>query len=247
MHSSTPDFLEWLYKQCEDLGVQFRFGQEVYRITKSKGHINEVDIWKTDDHNREVTIPCHNIIIAAGSRTPEALNFLTPWSDSLENFDQQQFDWVRYKDVNLKAAHTDQTAIMTRSLDGTYSSIFVPQPDSQDILVGTVHDAHYARPNVNRAEILASSRLNGATRDKVIKQGSTTVSTSYNNRPLVDKVPSVLIDQRYKKAESTALGIYVAYGFGKFGTTLVLRPRSAAWSWAMSQALATRSSTRLPT
>lgn len=50
--------------------------------------------------------------------------------------------------------------------------------------------------------------------------GRSLISTSSNQMPLIDKVPAKVLDERHEGEDDSPLGIYLAFGFGRFGTTL---------------------------
>lgn len=59
--------------------VKFRFRQEVINMEKTKtAKLMSVDIAKVGDPDRFVEVPCHNLIVAAGAHTPDALHELVP-------------------------------------------------------------------------------------------------------------------------------------------------------------------------
>jgi glycine/D-amino acid oxidase-like deaminating enzyme len=51
---------------------------------------------------------------------------------------------------------------------------------------------------------------------------TTTISTALDKLPLVCKIPSKVIDDRFTGEDKTPMGIYLAYGFGMYGTTMSL-------------------------
>lgn len=220
---STPHLLRWLHEECKRFHVEFRFRQEISNVYKKKGKIYEVEVRRVDNHDRNATIPCHNIIVAAGAKTPTALDLMTGWiplPDEPEN--KERFDWARFKDISFKA----DCGMMIRRDDGTYTSLFAPQRDATEMLVATV--------GASKAERLAAHRINGIAEAKSYNSGETTVITSFNNLPLVDKLPWKVVDPRHKRYVDR-LGIYIAYGFGKFGTTLAPGAATAVCRMIMGQ------------
>jgi hypothetical protein len=70
--------------------VQFRFRQEVTSFEKTKSaKPMSVDIAKVGDPDRFVEVPCHNLIVAAGSHTSEALHELVPWIEPKTSHEYQ--------------------------------------------------------------------------------------------------------------------------------------------------------------
>ena len=72
------------------------------------------------------------------------------------------------------------------------------------------------------AAVLARDQLSNNTASAKSTNGVATISTAQNGLPLVCKIPSVLIDDRFEGEDDYPLGFYIAYGFGMYGTTVSL-------------------------
>ena len=91
--------MDFLYEECQNTGVAFRFGQEIKRIEKTmRGQLQAVDIGSSKPGNvNETNVNCYNIIVAAGAQTPEALDDIITWLEPKTTFENytQIYEWVR--------------------------------------------------------------------------------------------------------------------------------------------------------
>jgi hypothetical protein len=69
---------------------------------------------------------------------------------------------------------------------------------------------------------VARDRFNGITDSTKFIDGHSTISTSLGGLPLVCKIPSIMVDDRFQGEDNYPLGFYLAYGFGMYGTTMSL-------------------------
>jgi glycine/D-amino acid oxidase-like deaminating enzyme len=226
--SSTSSFLHYLYRECDELGVRFRFDQEVINIEKTKqAKITSVDIARVGNHDRVVEVPCHNIIVAAGSHSLDALHEIVPWIEprtTLVN-DQQYCDWVSFKGPTI--SNLNQVGLVVHNTTGTDPVIVAAQAPKQ-LLVATVRPFDNADPKTTKeptsdAFLIAKGRFGGLIDSAKMSEGRTIVSTAMDELPHVCRIPSYFIDDRFSDFENeSTLGIYLAYGFGMYGTTLSL-------------------------
>lgn len=290
-----------LYGQCLDMGVTFRYEQEIRRIEKSmRGQLQAVDIHSSRaGNNNETNVVCHNIIVAAGAETPEALDNIVTWLEPKTTFEnhKQSYEWARAPlggDVLDGAAGLEDVSVIIRgdnitgvgkgkgkaneTPSSSSFSILTAEPKTNTILAATFGNStptqhfkdvpgvdmeHVKKQTFSEAEKLARAYIRGgetaihtaaaastaaAPDNKVDRtnettttnkaktkpilpksgsgSGSTTISTAFNHRPLIDMIPWHVVDPRTKetvaedKIKTRLLGIYVAYGFGRHGTTL---------------------------
>lgn len=219
------------------MDVEFRFHQEVTNLQRLKGmRLTSVDVARVGNAKRSVEVSCHNLILATGSETPDVLHNIVPWMEprtTLPN-NKQHCDWARVQGPNIGTA--DKVGLVVRNNTGDDPVIVAAQPH-QKLLVAAVRprDKHIPFDNSktvddSKAEgqyssdavLAARSQLRGIPEPHAIEQGRTTISTTLDNLPLVCKIPSILIDDRFEGEDNNPMGIYLAYGFGMYGTTMSL-------------------------
>lgn len=226
------------------MGVKFRFRQEVTNIEKTKrAKLTSVDVARVGNPKRFVDIPCHNLIIAAGSHTPDALHEIVPWMEPRTKLphNKQHCDWVKLEGPVIRSA--DKVGLVVRGNPGGDSVIVAAQP-RQKVLVAAVHPKNKHIPfNASEAEkhqssdalLVTRNQLRGFNEAKKIEEGRTTISTAVGKLPLVCKIPSNLVDDRFPAENDNPLGIYLAYGFGMHGTTLCLGVATALRNMIMGK------------
>lgn len=211
--------------------VKFRFRQEVMNIEKTKSaRLTSVDISKVGNPARYVEVPCNNIIVAAGSQTLDALHDIVPWIEprtSLVNH-KQYCDWIRIQGPPIGI--TDKVGLVIHNNVGIDPVIIAAQPH-QELLVASIRSRTQRVPfDDNKTEKGHSSEAATVARDQVkgisdttkYADGQTIISTALDKLPLVCKIPSIILDDRFEGEDNNPLGMYLAYGFGMYGTTLSL-------------------------
>jgi glycine/D-amino acid oxidase-like deaminating enzyme len=194
------------------------------------GKLTSAEIAKVGDPDRCISIPCNNLVLATGSHTPDALHEIVPWTEprtTLVNH-KQRCDWVRIPAPTLRNA--DKVGLVIRDPSGGDSTIMAAQ-SGQEILVTSIRPENQ-RPPVNDSDIgqkhlldttaQARSQLKDTEVSNDYTPDHTTISTAVDNLPLVCKIPSKVIDDRFTGEDKTPMGIYLAYGFGMYGTTMSL-------------------------
>jgi glycine/D-amino acid oxidase-like deaminating enzyme len=199
--------------------VQFRFRQEVTNFEKTKSaKLMSVDIAKVGDPDRFVEVPCHNLIVAAGSHTPEAL---------LMNI-KKHCDWSRVQSQKIEDIDKLGLVIHTPTSD---DPIIMAGQSSKELVVASVRprmqhvlpdDSEPEEDHFSHAATVARDHLGDNAESIKFTNGVTTISTSQDGLPLVCKIPSALIDDRFEGEDDDPLGFYIAYGFGMYGTTVSL-------------------------
>lgn len=169
-----------LHKQCIDMGVDFRYEQEIRRIEKSmRGQLQAVDINSSEPGStKEVTLACHNIIVAAGAQTPEALDDIVTWLEPKTTFEnyKQSYEWARtplgnasngadLEDVsvvirgdNLTNTGKGKASEISSSPSFSSFSILTAEPKTNTILAATIGKHTSPRrftdvPGVNMEEV----------------------------------------------------------------------------------------------
>lgn len=211
--------------------VKFRFRQEVMNIEKTKSaKLTSVDIAKVGNFARYIEVPCNNIIVAAGSHTLDALHDIVPWIEprtSLVNH-KQHCDWVRIQGPPIGIA--DKVGLVIHNNVGIDPVIIAAQP-RQELLVASIrprtqhvpfNDKQTEKGHFSEAASVARDQVKGISDTTKYADGRTTISTSLDKLPLVCKIPSIILDDRFEGEDNNPLGMYLAYGFGMYGTTLSL-------------------------
>lgn len=211
--------------------VKFRFRQEVTNIEKTKtAKLMSVDIAKVGDPDRFVDVPCHNLIVAAGSHTPDALHELVPWIEpktSLLNI-KQHCDWSRVQGRTID--DNDKVGLVIHTPTGGDPVIMAGQ-SGEELMVASVRpriqqvlfdDGEPEEDHFSHAATVARDYLGNNAEAAKLTYGVTTISTAQDGLPLVCKIPSVLVDDRFEGEDNDPLGFYIAYGFGMYGTTMSL-------------------------
>jgi hypothetical protein len=154
--------MDFLYEECQNTGVAFRFGQEIKRIEKSmRGQLQAVDIGSSKPGNvNETNVSCHNIIVAAGAQTPEALDDIITWLEPKSTFENhtQIYEWVRaplgesfdgseLEDVSLIIRNDNNLAGKGKGKANSSSflsshsfSILTAEPETNTILAATLSE-----------------------------------------------------------------------------------------------------------
>ena len=211
--------------------VKFRFRQEVTNIEKTKtAKLMSVDIAKVGDPDRFVEVPCHNLIVAAGANTPDALHELVPWIEprtSLMNI-KQHCDFTRVKGHTI----TDTENIgLVMHIPTSNDPVIVAGHSGEELKVASVRpriqhvifdDSEPEEDHFSNAALVAKDHLSNGAGSTKFANGVATISTAQDGLPLVCKIPSALIDDRFEGEDDDPLGFYIAYGFGMYGTTMSL-------------------------
>lgn len=154
--------MESLHEQCTEMGVTFRYEQGIRRIEKSmRGQLQAVDINSSKPGNtKEVNLACHNIIVAAGAQTLDALDDIVTWLEPKTTFEnyKQSYEWARaplgdasegadLEDVSVvirgdNLTHTGKGKGRTSEISSSPSfssfSILTAEPKTNTILAATI-------------------------------------------------------------------------------------------------------------
>jgi hypothetical protein len=198
--------MDYLYDECQNTGVAFRFGQEIKRIEKSmRGQLQAVDIGSSKPGNvNEINIACHNIIVAAGSQTPEALDDIITWLDPKHTFENhtERYEWARAPlgeffdgeelgDVSLiiRSGNNLTGKGKGKANDSSSSSfsILTAKPETNTILAASIGKPITSKPvpgvqTFSEAEKTARTHLkNGKTAIPTAASSKTKTKTNNNN------------------------------------------------------------------
>lgn len=114
---------------------------------------------------------------------------------------------------------TSNEAVIVAGRSGEELKVATVRPRIQHVLFD---DNEPEEDHFSIAASVARDQLsNGAESNRVLNSVAT-ISTAQNGLPLVCKIPSALIDDRFEGEDEDPLGFYIAYGFGMHGTTMSL-------------------------
>ena len=141
---------------------------------------------------------------------------------------KQHCDLIRLQGPQISDA--DEVALVIHNQPGSDPVIMAGQCE-QDLIVASVrpsiqhvpfNDSETGKAHFSKAVLAAKDQLKGIDDSTRSTHGHATISTASDGLPLVCKIPSVLIDDRFEGEHEDPLGIYIAYGFGMYGTTVSL-------------------------
>lgn len=183
---------------------------------------------RVGDPARFIELFCHNIIVAAGPGTPNALHEIVPWIEprsTLAN-NKQYCDWIRIQGPPIETADKVGLVIRTRS---ERHPVTIATQHHEELLIASIRlkpkhvpsdDAETKKEHFSEAVMLAKDRLKDMDEMTNFTTGHNIVSTSVDKLPLVCRIPPTIIDDRSEGEDIGPLGIYLAYGFGMYGTTV---------------------------
>lgn len=195
------------------------------------------------DSNAVVNKPCRNLVLAAGPYTTGVFNSLfkeTPLE--LENHVQGS-DWF---EVRTGAPGSGGSAAFrfphaAESEDRLDNEIYMFTNSSKNglIIAGTtthiIRNKHLnsslvhspGRGKTSELKLVAAKYLNPAEvdteqKDNIVHRGRSELSVANGMRPIIDRVPASGIGLACKdgKKDVQPCGVWLCYGFGKFGTML---------------------------
>lgn len=222
----------WIKECCENLGVEFGFGIQAHGATQDRtGRISSVEIGHVAMSRPTESIPCSNLIVAAGAFTTNVYARLFPNSHlSLEN-NVRQVQKLQLQDVDMRT--TGNNGIIAASMrsenykgklriiaDETEHSaeVFMTEKNGTDMPLAAQdalkHNKGSADSLLNMASkhLVSSRDTNSLDVSNVSNMSRSAISTGTDGCPVIGKVPS--------QALGDSEGVFLAYGFGKYGTTL---------------------------
>ncbi|KXT12814.1 hypothetical protein AC579_1817 [Pseudocercospora musae] len=232
---------QWLYAHCTHFGVKFLFSTQPTALEQDKaGCITGLRVKSTMMANkRSGPIECSRLVLAAGPFTPSLLSTLFPHRQpALEN-NPRLYQWVQIKGAGLSKT-SKAAAVMELPEDARfqgpaqvaarkdlieisrlYSAIPEYTLDHEDAIRERVGSSTALR--LIAAETLSLPGIHLADR-RHTSQGVAIVSTGNGASPVVGKVPDWLVGGSGKASRASTghefRGVWLAYGFGAFGTTL---------------------------
>jgi glycine/D-amino acid oxidase-like deaminating enzyme len=233
----------WLYEQCRALNVEFYFEKSVSDVDFEAGSIlSGIQIRNASgDPNSVAGIPCKNLVLAAGPFTTGIFGKLfknTPLE--LENHVQGS-DWFHIKTsaIGSRAGAAFRFPRAAEFENRMNNEIYmITNPSDKTITIsGTTTHIKNTDMNAERAQepsrgktselkLVAAKHLNEAEidlkKDNIVHRGRSELSVANGMRPIIDRVPASSIGLACKdeKEDCQPCGVWLCYGFGKFGTML---------------------------
>ncbi|KAK5124990.1 hypothetical protein LTR85_001180 [Meristemomyces frigidus] len=235
----------WLYEQCLAYGVNFVFHHEISAVLSAPDRdVSSIAIRHAHDRDKaRETIRCQNIVFAAGAWTTELFQRMyrkTPLQ--LENnvsvaywYRLQSPSMAEKEDVGLlfpdladadealedkitMVGHANQSSVI---VTGVGSKVKNTELNAVEALDPQLSDAQPLR----HLKKIAAKRLDGDSQGVLradnVARGFNFISTSDQQLPIVDKVPSSGLGSVCKGEEDRrSCGIWLCFGFGMYGTTL---------------------------
>ncbi|KXT07306.1 hypothetical protein AC578_461 [Pseudocercospora eumusae] len=228
---------DWLQAHCTHFGVKFLFNTHPTAVEQDKaGGIIGLRVTSTLTAKRHSQLlECSRLVLAAGPFTPSLLSALFPQRQlALEN-NPRLYQWVQIKGDGGAKKTSKATAIMQLPEDARFqgparvaarkdmieiSRLYSAVPeytlDYEDAIRERVGSSTALR--FIAAETLSLPDIHLADR-KHTSQGVAIVSTGNGANPVIGKVPDWLVSGTGKTGQESR-GVWLAYGFGAFGTTI---------------------------
>lgn len=228
INKATPSIMQ----RCKDLGVKFCFGSKACGVSRDRsGRISSIEIDEVSATWPTTSIPCSNLIIAAGPFTTGIYSTLFPNSHLALRNQVQHIEQLKVKDVKIRA-EGDEAVSATDLISSDYpgsitlsasptdhtAQVYVAREGVEDSSLGAQAAPKHSKGDVKSLLRLASTLVTSFESDTQINISNvagvsrSAISTGNNACPVIGKVPS--------EAPGDSEGVIVAYGFGMFGTTL---------------------------
>ena len=235
----TDSLIDYLLADCRARGVSFIFNRSIDTATMKSGKLSAITIIDPHRKGRNATIQCQNLILAAGAYTSGIVQYLFPQNSlKLENHVRDAHwyhtlvsDMTKEDDIGLilpTIAESDRLLddkmIMVSSQEDEIISIIGQDRESKNIPLSPA-DAMADHPSDRNAlrhlKRLIAERLRPIGGDPRYTEGSSLISSSNNDLPVIDAVPtSLLFNTPGNEASRQESGLWLCFGFGMYGTTL---------------------------
>lgn len=244
VHRNPSALAIWLYEQCELLGVEFCFNSSVTKVDLTlDSQVSGVHVRNTyDDVESGPGIPCSNLVLAAGPFTSGIFNGLFPNTPvKLENHVQSS-DWfhVQTTAVDLQSATAlsiPDAATSEERLDNEIVMIANATNNTIAISGTTTHIRHKdldsslaiepSHGKISELKAVAANYLDAAHVDmgvkkNIVRRGRSELSIANDMRPIIKNVSTfgIGIGDGDAAEDRKASGVWLCYGFGKYGTML---------------------------
>ena len=226
------------------MDVRFCFEKSIFDVDFDTGSkLSSVQIRNaSDDSNSAEGIPCRNLVLAAGPFTTRIFSKLfmnTPLE--LENHVQAS-NWFQVKTAAMMSGASaafrfPHAAESEGRIDNEIYMITDPSDNSIAVSGIATHVRHIALSKdlaeeskhgktselkVVAAKVLKANETDVETKSNIIRRGCSELSVANGMRPIIDGVPASGIERAFNDEEddSRPCGVWLCYGFGKFGTML---------------------------
>lgn len=229
-------FCTLLHEECQRLGVQFLFQSSATRVhVTGETGLSSIDI-ESSTTKDTVKLPCHNLLISAGSWTDRVFSKLFPDANCRVPMTKQQpaQNWLRFakQDSEPKARGVSEQVWFSPAIkEELHISSFL---DGELYIAGAFEDCDLVdlpedlRPDPNEVtelESLASKYLH-IDRDKGLKltgSGRAYMPRTSNHLPIITKVAwNRLFLKENLPAQDTSGGVFLNVGQYLDGFTLGL-------------------------
>lgn len=243
---NSAKFATWLYNECVQLEVVFRFQHIVTKNRFDPTHdITSIDIEPVGvEHPEPEHMPCSNLVFAAGAFTTGAFKkVFTKTSQALENR-ARLYEWFRFRAPHM--AYKDDVGLIIPEAAAAVADLddrvfMVAQPESKTVRVvglraGPVDQdfqLEHALGNLGtgttdlKSAVAPYISIEGFdptdSKDKkhLMDKGRALTSTAKDGGPIMRKVPFSALGRTSSTGDdSRSCGIWLCYGFGQHGTFL---------------------------
>ncbi|KAK0807275.1 hypothetical protein LTR75_006659 [Friedmanniomyces endolithicus] len=239
----TAKFGQWLFEECLKLDVKFFFNHHCVRAEGGSGIVIQHMMGLGHDDGARKTLACQNLVIAAGAYTTAIFDRLYPTSP-LEIANKVQFGiWLPVTVDNRKLSDKNNVGLVFPDLAAEdvelddEVTMVLRQSSQQVIVAGLETDSREGSAGLNYAldldiinrepmrhlRRLAGRRLGkDAVTTAKAKRGCALISTSTDGLPVIAKVPASALGTEFDRAfDDRPNGVWLCFGFGMWGTTLV--------------------------
>ncbi|EMC99926.1 hypothetical protein BAUCODRAFT_21618 [Baudoinia panamericana UAMH 10762] len=250
MFSNTVKLGQWLFNECQQLGVKFHFDRYVCSTTRlSDRDVTSVYICEAANDQMRTNVKCQNLVLANGPWASKVFSGVASKSTVKLKNNTTTAHWIRLGSGKLHdgdrvglllpslAANSsvlhDKITMICHSHDAEATEIILASVDKQS------HDRILFRQealdhNLNGGKTdlglrylqqLAASKISTGGKELSLSDsmtaGSSLVSTANNQVPIIDKVrKSGLGRVGTVEEDDQRCGVWLCYGFGMHGTTL---------------------------
>lgn len=234
----TQKLAEWLFKACTKLGVKFQFNVRPVGIERDMSHnMTGVRIrhHASKAHQADV-LDCSVLVLAAGPFTPGLLSELFPERQLALESNAQIYQWIQIQHSGLSEKDTVAATLELPSDIFTGPAHILARDDVFQVsrLFSVVPeyslshtDATVARAGTSKAlryiaaETLSLPGIKFGDKKHLSGQGVSIIGTGNEQNPVIGQVPSKIVGGSKKNStDASRAGVWLAYGFGNFGTTL---------------------------
>ena len=242
MYSDPSALACWLYEQCRTLGVTFVLNRTVYAVGLATDlSLTHVLTEASDTNDARSKLECCNLVVAAGAYTTGIFTQVFPESTLVLENHIQKAHWIHADHESV----SDESSAAVRIPDAAASTerlgdevVMALQPPSKILTISAISSSPVSRDltssnaldpgrgKVSDLRLVAAKYLNSEVFDIVDKnkydwKGRSELSTGNSHNPIIDRVkPSGLGYVCTDEEDMHPRGVWLCYGFGRYGTTL---------------------------